>query len=123
MRRPSRMSNGARTIAYVLVATGLVYLSSGCKDAEAGAEIDTAFLRDTAAGEVVLDSLGRPVPIYEDANEEALERIREDSVRRSERSRDRDQERDARGDDDEDSEDSDDGRRGKKKGKGKRGKG
>lgn len=58
----------------MVVAAFLTAVATACSEKrDASLAIDTLALRDTAAGAVVLDSLGRPLALYEDYNRESLD--------------------------------------------------
>jgi hypothetical protein len=110
-------------VARGLAAAALAFLAACGSKADAGEiTMDTSLLRDSAAGEVVLDSEGRPVPIYRDANEESEP---DTTVSREATREEGDSEPEARsrsgGDDDSDRPRRGGKKKGKGKGKGKKG--
>jgi hypothetical protein len=122
----SRASSGVTRS--LLAAVVLAATSCGGKAGANEMAMDTGFLRDTAAGDVVLDSLGRPLAIYENEEDSSDSRDRDDAstseTRRSTGDDDDDddnEKRELRRDDDDDDDDRP-RRRGKKDKKGKRGK-
>jgi hypothetical protein len=85
---------GSCAIRTMLAAAAIsVMISCGGKADANEMAMDTAFLRDTAAGEVVLDSLGRPIPIYREDKSESSALIKSDTERASVSSRDDDDDR------------------------------